>query len=847
MTQRDLGLAVGYSETHITRLETGQRLPDLIAVKGSFVEALDLKHDPELAKRFIELATAARGEPIAPASQKLASAMSSQASRNNLLAQLTRLIGREREIAEIEHLINESRLVTLTGAGGVGKTRLAHKVGAGLLAQFPDGLWFISLAALTDATLILQVIATTLKLPDAQRSTQLDVITAHFETRHALLILDNCEHMIAACAELIVYLLEHCPGLHVLTTSRETLRVLGEVVYRVPSLTVPPTSIGAEDPRHYESVQLFVERAHASQLVFELTANNTAAVVQISRRLDGIPLALELAAAQVNALSVEQIAARLGHIFQLLGDGGRTVLPRHRTLNAAIAWSYELLTPPERDLLAKLAVFRDGFTVEAAETMYDQADGFNILSHLVDKSLVVSDTCGQMARYRLLEIIRQFALNQLHASSKLSLTSERHAAFFLTWAELTEPDLFGATQKEWLDSFEHEHDNLRAALTWYSNTVRDTQSALRLAAALGRFWRARGYWIEGRRWIEELLVRESILTTARAKALQWAGWFARNQGEGKHALQRCGESVAAFQQLGDKRGTADALIELGWIVYSMLGFSHATSHFEESLRLFRELGDKQGIAHALNGLAHMATMGQVNYSLASAYLHESLALYRELDNAQGIAETAIAQGNIAWLQGNSELASVAYSESLASFQELGSKHDIAWACVSLGEIESSLSKPNNALPHLETGLMLFQELQEQFGIAIALHHIGQLKRDEHDLDNAERNFAHSLEICRAMDKNDLAARCVAALAGIALDRSMTERATRLLSAAQQYFDAAISFLAPADKARYERDIAAVRMHLDEAIFTNFWTAGKEMPLSIAINEALAMNQSSKGL
>ena len=588
MTQRDFGLAVGYSEAHITRLENGQRLPDITAVKGLFVEALDLKHEPELVNRLIELATKARGDASLAQQARAASA------RTNLPAPLTSFIGRAQEMAEVKALLGSARLLSLIGAGGVGKTRLAQETAAGLLDAnaYADGVWVVELAALTDSALVPQSVAATLKLTERPGRTPLDAITDYFVSKQALLILDNCEHLIAACADLAVQLLQRCPGLHLLATSRETLHIPGEVVYRVPSLSFPDPQQLPPVARllEFEAVRLFVDRTHGALLDFTVTTRNAEPLAQVCQRLDGIPLAIELAAARMNVMSVEQIAARLDDRFHLLTGGSRAALPQHKTLRALIDWSYDLLTEAEQTMLRRLSVFAGGWTLEAAEAIFDFnrtgassienpqskiENCLDVLTQLVNKSLVtVEREDVEQTRYRLLETIRQYAQDRLLERDEAETTRDRHLNYFLQLAERAEPELRRADQIAWLDRLEMELGNFRAALGWSLQRGCYAEAGLRLAAVLMWFWHIRDHKIEGIDWLERTLLAEACecgveprsqeRTLARSQALNTSGFLLVMQGDLAKQKVLSEESFALARELGPhgRRSMAFALWNL---------------------------------------------------------------------------------------------------------------------------------------------------------------------------------------------------------------------------------------------------------------------------------------------
>ncbi|HEV2235327.1 MAG TPA: adenylate/guanylate cyclase domain-containing protein, partial [Ktedonobacterales bacterium] len=417
--------------------------------------------------------------------------------RHNLPVQLTSFIGRERELAELRPLLRESRLLTLTGPGGTGKTRLSLWLAADALESFADGAWLVEMAPLADPALVPHTVAAALGAREQPGRAMLDVVLDFLRAKSLLLVLDNCEHLIAACAQLAETLLRAAPGVRILASSREALGVAGETTYRVPSLALPEP----EEPRGLEAlaandcVRLFVIRAAAAQPAFHLTATNAPAVARIGRRLDGIPLAIELAAARTRVLPPEQIAARLDDRFRLLSGGSRTALPRHQTLEALIEWSYLLLTEPEQVLLRRLSVFAGSWTVETAQDVCGEglgADVLETLAHLVEKSLVEPEAPNGRAegRFRLLETIRQYARDRLQESGEAALIRDRHLTCYIRFAEEAEPHLRRAEQMEWLERIEREHDNLRAALAWALESGTNDR-ALELAGALAYFWTLR--------------------------------------------------------------------------------------------------------------------------------------------------------------------------------------------------------------------------------------------------------------------------------------------------------------------------------------------------------------------
>jgi predicted ATPase/DNA-binding NarL/FixJ family response regulator len=573
---------------------------------------------------------------------------------NNLPFQLTSLVGREREISEVEGLLAEARLLTLTGPGGSGKTRLALAVVSEVIEDYEDGSWLVELAPLSDPELVAQAVASALSVREEPSIPLVKTLADYLAPRSVLLVMDNCEHLVQACAELTQALLRSCPDLRILATSREALGVPGETLFAVPPLSLP-------DPRHlpvveglpqYEAARLFVERARAVRPDFALTERNAVAVAQVCYRLDGIPLAIELAAARTKVLSVEQISGRLKRSFGMLSSGGRTAMPHHRTLRATMEWSHGLLSKEERALFRRLAVFAGGFMLEAAEDVcagedLKEDEVLEVLSHLVDKSLVLVDQQDGEMRYRLLETVRQYASEKLKEAGEEAEVSQSHAAYHLALAEVAEPGLKGARPVAWLKRLEAEHDNLRAALGWALESGK-AELGLRLAGTLGGFWLVRGHLSEGRRWLEAALDnRDEAPEPMRVKVLVRAGLIAREQGDYERSAALIEESLALARRLGDKVSVAIALKHLGWAALLRNELERASELSQEAVALQREMNDEVGVTHALTVLGLVAIV-QRDYERAMVLHEESLALAREAEDDIAISLSLMA-GSLAFL------------------------------------------------------------------------------------------------------------------------------------------------------------------------------------------------------
>jgi len=600
----------------------------------------------------------------------------------NLPLELTSFVGREREVAEVKQLLGENRLLTLTGPGGCGKSRLALTVAFEVVGDFEDGVWWVGLASLSDPTLVAQVVAQALEVREQPNRPLRETLAETLREEHLLLILDNCEHLVEACAALVDGLLRACPDLKILATSRESLGVGGEISWPLPPLSLPdPEDLPPlEELERYEAVRLFVDRTRAIASTFELTERNAAAVARVCRRLDGMPLAIELAAARTKVLSVEQISSRLDDSFRLLKSENRTTDPRQRTLRTTIDWSFELLSEEERTLFRRLSVFAGGWTLEAAEAVCAgegiEEEVLDLLSHLVGKSLVSVAEQGGEARYGLLETIRQYGAQKLKGSGEEPEIRRRHADFFLELAEEVEPRINGRHRDAWLERLEAEGGNLRAALAW-SRQEAQAETGLRIAGALLWYWFHRGYWKEGRGWLDgALATQESVgdlaRTAARAKALSSAGHLAYMQGDHSVARSQLEKSVALWRDVGDDEGLAHALRFLSGAVQPEGDHALVRSLAEESVGLFRDGTDTFGLAMSLGRLGS-AALAQGDYAAARAALEEGVALCRETGDDWVLALTLRNLGVAAFRQSDYERGAALLNESLSVLREPGEK------------------------------------------------------------------------------------------------------------------------------------------------------------------------------
>ena len=699
---------------------------------------------------------------------------------NNLPMQPTPLIGREREVTAAAALLQrpDVRLLTLTGAGGIGKTRLGLAVAAALQDELADGIFFVGLAPIFDPALILSTIAKALGVVETGAQALLGSVQAFLKDKQLLLVLDNFEQVLAA-GLVIADLLQAAHGLKVLVTSRAPLRLQGEHEMTVPPLRVPGRPLpGLEALSQFEAVRLFIERAQAVKASFQVTNANAPAVAEICARLDGLPLAIALAAARVKILSPDALLQRLGSRLKVLTGGTSDLPARQQTLRATIDWSYSLLDPGEQMLFVRLAVFVGGRTLEAAEAICNCSDDLATdvldgIQSLVDKSLLQQED-GPMGepRFMMLETIHEYARERLMTSPDAGIVQRSHAEYFLELAERADPELLGPEQGAWLDQLEAEHGNFRAALEWSRLAEKDDAAempadalGLRLAAALSRFWEMRAHFTEGRRWLERLLddsagPGNSMLDAVRAKAYTGAGTLAWHQGDYEAGRRLHGAALALYRVLEDRPGVAFALNSLGAQDLQQGNVAQAAGLFEESLALARELGDKRLVSFTIHNLAEVARVTG-DYARADLLYRESLSLFQERGELWGVAVNLRWMGEVARLQAQYEQATALYRESLTLCQQLGEKAVIT-------------------------------ECLEGF----------------------------------------------AAVAGAQGGQTASSRSARLWGAAEALRESIGVPIPPVDRVMYEQALATSRARADERMFAAAWAEGRAMTLEQAIAAAL---------
>ncbi|UCG26120.1 MAG: tetratricopeptide repeat protein [Chloroflexota bacterium] len=805
-----------------------------------------IKDDEAVSYKHLATAKEIRGL----AADDLASLLAESAAQkpagppSNLPYELNRFVGRQKQIATIFDLFERenTHLVTLTGPGGVGKTRLAIRVASELQPRFEDGVWLIELARLSNPALIAQLTVRTFALVEEDRQTRMQTLIEYLRSRNLLLVLDNCEHLIEDVARFAQTLLRAAPGLRILATSREPLGTEGEIIWTLPPLSSPDpeAAVTPETLDRYEATDLFVERASAVQPRFRINHQNAPAVAQVCACLDGIPLAIELAAARLKALSVEDVAARLDDRFRLL-VGNRTSEPRQQTLQALIDWSYDLLPEQERILMRRLSIFAGGWSLEAAEEVcsgrgINEIEVLDLLAQLVDKSLVVTELHRDGIRYQFLETIRQYAADRLEKAEEVDEYRAKHSQYYLRLARESYRKCWGKEQGYYLDRLEIEHDNLRKALARLAEDDPTGEAFLRMAGSLWRFWEVRGYINEGRWWITRALKENPEASTyVRANGLRGAGILARQQGDYEEAKAHHEESLALFRQLGpdfnlqiarqldalgeieqyhgnyelaitlheeslalqreigDKEGVAASLAHLGVIARERGRYDEAEKLLEQSLDLNRELGDRLRIGVDLNNLGFVATR-QCQYERALSLHEEAVQQYRDVSNKLGISESLMNLGNVAKDRGDFRQSVAYYDESLALKKELGDRRGIARASIRLATTVLFQGDCRRARELADQSLVSFKELGIRRGVVVAQRISALVAVYEGDFDRADQLAEESLDLARQLE-----ARFEAALCEVV--KGLSAHAQARLAEAERWFQEALSLFREVDDRR----------------------------------------------
>jgi predicted ATPase/class 3 adenylate cyclase len=729
---------------------------------------------------------------------------------NNLPLQLTSFIGREKEIEEIRKLIAAHRMVTLTGPGGTGKTRLSIEAGTRELASFVNGVWLVELAPLSDPASVLQGIASVFNLRAQMGMPLEEILTDFLRAKDMLILLDNCEHLIEACAQIAEHLLRSSPRLKILASSREPLGIGGETVYRVPSLKVPRLpAVTPEALKGYESVQLFVERAQAANPKFELTDQNAPSVAQICSRLDGIPLALELAAARASIFSAEQIATRLDDRFKLLTGGSRNALPRQQTLRALIDWSYDMLSEDERVLFRRLSVFAGGWTFDAAEAICNDLDVLDLLTQLVNKSLVTVEEGGSEARYRLLETIRQYARDKLLEAGEAEQTRNLHLEYFVRFSEETAPYLDTAEVLNWIPRIDAEYDNLRTAFEW--SLDHDVEASLRIVGSLAYYWFRRGHGAEGTELSNAAFARADQLPLPenedarrrqmliRAKALQAAAFLAYSQGDNLNAYKAGNECIALARQLGDIQLLATALAFSGSARLFEGEFEAAKTEIDEAVMICRAAGERFGLGLSLGMLAQAEMVINHNMKAAEEYERQAMEMTSEMTGTWTGLMLYFGTGRGAMFRGDYAIARERFAYCLPLFIEMKDEHRANMIHSELAHMDRYEGKIQQALASYRQTIVVWQKLGHRAAVA------------------------HQLEC----------------FAYVAKAQEQPGRALLLLGAAEGLREKINIHMHPHEHNEYDREVLDLRTGMDEQQFRTLWGQGRALTMEEAVELALS--------
>jgi predicted ATPase/class 3 adenylate cyclase len=765
---------------------------------------------------------------------------------NNLPTQTTTFIGRQHELARAAELLKATRLLTLTGPGGSGKTRLALHVAADVLDRYPDGVWLVELAPVTDPAGVAPAVAAAAHISERPGRPIIETISAGLRNKQILLVLDNCEHLIAASADVAAVLLRSSPLLTILTTSREGLNVPGETLMPVPSLRVPDSDTvpSLDELREYEAVSLFVDRCASYQPDFALTRENAADIIRICRRLDGVPLALELAAARVRVLSVAQVAKRLDDRFRLLTGGSRTVLARQQTLRAMIDWSYDLLTDSERLLLRRLSVFVGGWTLEAAEGVcagegIEQEAVLELLAHLVDKSLVLMQDRGGAARYGMLETIREYAREKLVDSGEAPILRKRHFEHFFKYGmdlpfwtgSAAEATHTGSLQRRQIARhFGIEYENWRAALEWIEAEPNSNDQQLLLAASMLAVTMgpgaARSRIGELRRIVTAALARSdpAVQTLPRARALLGAVMLAAMQGD-PTAVPLAEESVPLLRTLGLK-------LELAYVLMIRVRFAlpdidEARRAMSESRALFEAGGARWGVGQLL-GIMADTELRQGNDQAARSLYAESLSLLRQLGELTLSTNALLGLSQLACIDRDFARARALVEEALAIRRQpdFGYEWTVANALVHLGEIDRCEGEPARGVPYFEQARATGRELADDVLISWSLHNLGHVALQAGDLATAGARFRESLLLRWRLQPGQEVASGLAGMAGVALRERRVKEGLRLFGAVDRMLESTHTVLRPADERSRSQDLTTIRSGMDDRAFGTSIREGK---------------------
>lgn len=763
------------------------------------------------------------------------------ARRNNIPLELTSFIGRKKEIAEIRSLLSEVRLLTLIGFGGTGKTRLSIHIASILLDEFSHGVWFVELAKLSEPSYILQEIASALNVTTDEKRNKLDVLTDFLREKEILLILDNCEHLIAECAGIVESLLQNCPGIKIIVTSRESLHIPGEYIYQVPTLSLPDSkgNSSVESLIEYESVRLFLERVTSVQHGFKITNSNAHIISQLCTALEGIPLAIELAAARVKVLPVEKILERLKDRFNLLTGGKRTLLPRQQTMRALIDWSYELLSEKEKLLFQRLSIFSGGWSLEAAEKICQdnfllEEEVLDLLSNLSDKSLIKVYETEDNTRYTMLETIKTYGDEKLTQSNYKNILQEKHFDFYYKFTEQSESGLMGKEQGEWLKKIALENENIRECLKWSLGYNPDL--TLRLSVALGKFWELRSHFTEGLGYMRKSLeLAKSGDLNLKAKAMYWSGLYLLNQGNYIESKKYLNECLNIFRDINNKDGEALTLISLATMSLFENDYEKLNLYSEQSYSISSEISNKSYIARNLQNIA-LGLMQQGKHDEARIKLEESISLYREVNDALQLAKIIGNIGALEYLLSNYDKAISAFEESLKIRNELGDKQGIAIALSNLGSVTFMQKQYEASEKYLEDSIEIIKELGDRRIYVTAVSTLGSIANEKRDFPKAERMFRESILVSNEIGDKYSIAKGIEGIADMLIQLGKFREGCILAAKYISLLKASNKNIIEGELERFEAIKTKLKENLSGAEFEKLWDEGE----SLTIDEVLAI-------
>ncbi|MFZ1461879.1 MAG: tetratricopeptide repeat protein [Ignavibacteria bacterium] len=764
---------------------------------------------------------------------------------NNLPVQLTNFIGRETDISEIKKTLTNSRLITLLGPGGTGKTRLSMQIAADMIDEYSNGVFIAEIAQVSEPSLIIQTVMNSLGVNEVKGQSQDLTLSEFLKEKEMIIIMDNCEHLIKECAEIAEKLLLKCRKLKIIATSREALNCSGERTYKVPPLSLPDQNLknSPEKLTQYEAVRLFIERALVINQEFRVTNENAPALANICYQLDGIPLAIELAAARINVLSLDGINERLRDRFKLLTGGKRTALPRQQTLRALIDWSYDLLSEKEKILWQRLTIFSGGWTFEASEKVcsdeiLEEYEILDLLGNLIDKSLVKVTETDNVFRYTILETIKKYGNEKLTESGKRDELQEKYFNYFFELAKDSETGLTGNEQKEWINKMALENENIRECLNW--SLKYNPESSLKMSVALGKFWELRSHFTEA---LESLRKRIDISESAeliwKAKAIYWTGFFYIHQGKYAESKKYLNQCLVIFNETNNKEGEALTMISLATIGLFETDYESLFSYSEKSLSLSKEINNRSYIARNKQNTA-LGLMQQGKYEDARSMFQESITVYRELNDHAQLAKIIGNIGALEYLLSNFDKARSAFEESLQIRLELGDRQGIAIALCNLGSVAYMVKDFDESQRWLEESLEITEEIGDKRISVTTLGTLGSIAVDSGDYSKAVKLHRRSIEIADEIGDKYSMAKGIEGFAMILVALKKYKAGCFMAAKYISLLKASNKNMIEGELIRIEEIKTTLKSNLNDDEFHKYWSEGETMTIEKVLEYAASM-------